>query len=377
MMNLAFMKTKFSVTKEQRAQTGLGVTHTRIGDKKGIYGGSYHIPDESFDEFMEKYHKHVLLEGNAEYLTEKQLDVGPIAIDLDFRYDLEVKTRQHDNNTIIDILINYLDELKTIFRFTDKDTFPVYIMEKPNVYCETEKNRTKDGIHIIIGLHTDRATQVLLRKQMLSVFDRDIKIPALRNSWSDVLDEGVTKANVNWQMYGSGKPGYEVYKLVQMYECVYDGEYKEFNFIDKYDTLPDVMPLDFFKKMSVRNTGCLQLPLIEREAAVELGQPQRIVDTALVSEVAPGHDNCEDSENWITSAIEQGVIDDRSNDYNKWASTGFMIMNALGDTEKAFDLFDRFSLKTKRRAVMTKPVAWKSGRKCELTSAVIPLQWVP
>ena len=53
-------------------------THTRIT------GGSYHISDLS--SFYPIYVKHVFVEGNEEYLTEKQLECGPLGIDLDFRY---------------------------------------------------------------------------------------------------------------------------------------------------------------------------------------------------------------------------------------------------------------------------------------------------
>lgn len=35
----------------------------------------------------------------------------------------------------------------------------------------------------------------------------------MKNSWDDVLDANVCKGGSNWQMYGSQKPGYDVYKL--------------------------------------------------------------------------------------------------------------------------------------------------------------------
>jgi hypothetical protein len=64
------------------------VTHTRIGsEKEKIYGGSYHIPDDKYEQFLKLYYKNVFENNVTEHLTEKQREVGPIAIDLDFRYD--------------------------------------------------------------------------------------------------------------------------------------------------------------------------------------------------------------------------------------------------------------------------------------------------
>ena len=40
----------------------------------------------------------------------------------------------------------------------------------------------------------------------------------ITNNWEDVIDEGVTKGFVNWQMYGSRKPGHETYSV--KYHCV-------------------------------------------------------------------------------------------------------------------------------------------------------------
>ena len=68
-------------------------THTRIGDKnRGIYGGTYKIGDDKINYFWNKYLNHVIINGNKEYLTERQLfNDGPILIDIDLRYNSEIK----------------------------------------------------------------------------------------------------------------------------------------------------------------------------------------------------------------------------------------------------------------------------------------------
>ena len=93
-------------------------THTRIGDKASIRGGKYFIPPEEEDEFLRHYHAEIVKKNGAEYLTEKQLgEGGAVAIDLDFRYDTDIRVRQHNEHDIVDLISIYLDILKSIFIF--------------------------------------------------------------------------------------------------------------------------------------------------------------------------------------------------------------------------------------------------------------------
>ena len=86
------------LTNHNANKLGSPPTHTRIGDKKlDVYGGSYHIDDDSVNLFYKHYYNKVFVKKQNEYLTEKQLndDRSPIAVDLDFRYSLDVDCRQH------------------------------------------------------------------------------------------------------------------------------------------------------------------------------------------------------------------------------------------------------------------------------------------
>ena len=79
-------------------------TNTRIGSKDAkIHGGTYVIPDSEYSEFMNKI-KTATLNGQYEYLTEKQLVEGPLAIDMDLHYDYEVEDRQHNKSHIDDLI---------------------------------------------------------------------------------------------------------------------------------------------------------------------------------------------------------------------------------------------------------------------------------
>ena len=188
-------------------------THLRIADKKlNIYGGKYSI--SNVKEFRTKYYEQVWGKKQPEYLTEKQLvENGPILIDLDLRYHPSINERLHNENHIIDAIGIYADACLELLDITSK--FDIFVMHKPSVRVEEEK--TKDGIHIIIGIQMHKALQIILRKMVLDRL-RDIwdDIPII-NTWEDVIDEGITKGTTDWQLYGSRKPGNEAYELTHHY----------------------------------------------------------------------------------------------------------------------------------------------------------------
>ena len=122
------------------------ITHTRIGSQDlNVYAGAYSIEKSEMETFYKLYYQHVFIKNRKEYLTEKQLNGnGPIAIDFDFRYDYNVTKRMHTKEHIQDIVELYLEQLKEIYVFEENKSFPIFIMEKPNVNRVAEKQITKD-----------------------------------------------------------------------------------------------------------------------------------------------------------------------------------------------------------------------------------------
>ena len=214
---------------------GVSPTHTRIGEKKlSIFGGSYVISKEELQEFFNLYHKSIFLDKKMEYLTERQLESGcGILVDIDMRYDHNVVERLHTKEHIVDLIVLYLEELKTILDFTEDTSFPVYIFEKPKVNRLEDGSLTKDGIHMIIGLQLDHYLQVILREIIVKkIAEIWTDIPII-NTWSNVFDDGITKGTTNWQMFGSRKPGNLAYELTQCYEIGFDTADKEITMNEK------------------------------------------------------------------------------------------------------------------------------------------------
>jgi P4 family phage/plasmid primase-like protien len=245
-MNLkSFLSNRFI-----KKDSGLFITNTRIGDKKTITGGSYHISDDDYDSFLKVYYNDIVLKNKKEYLTEKQLETdGAILIDLDLRYDYAVDKRHHTKKHILDIVCLYLDELKTMFQFDSESQVPVYVYEKQNVNRVESKNITKDGVHIVIGIKTARKCQIILRERIMSKIKTIWGDLPITNTWDEVFDEGITKGTVGWQLYGSRKPDNEPYKLTYHFDITKDKEDGEliFKSIDINN-----LTLDDFYKMSAR-----------------------------------------------------------------------------------------------------------------------------
>ena len=240
------------LSKHSAKNSGGGeITHTRIASKElSIFGGSYVIPKEDLPHFYELYYKAVFLDERNEYLTEKQMATGPIAIDFDFRYNYDVDQRKHTKEHIQDIIaLIYLETIKEFFLFQENKPFSIYVFEKPDVNRLADGSLTKDGIHIIIGIKMDHIMQTMLREKVLKIIPDICDLPLI-NTWDSVLDEGISKGTTNWQLYGSRKPGNQAYQLTQYYEVSYDPVDSEFMMLERKIT--DFNMEKDFRKLSVQ-----------------------------------------------------------------------------------------------------------------------------
>lgn len=215
----------------QKGDTTKVITNTRIPDKtSNIYGGSYHIPDEEYDLFLQLYYKDVIsVKTKKEYLTEKQRDTdGPILVDIDLRHAVDIDERQYTKEHIEDLVDIYLDEIKRIFQIDGTTKFNIYIFQKPTVNIVKEKNITKDGIHMIVGLQADHIIQQIMRENAMKKVAETWEGLPVTNSWEDVFDKGICSGTTNWQLYGSRKPNNEKYQLTYVFDISVDDADNEF-----------------------------------------------------------------------------------------------------------------------------------------------------
>ena len=214
--------------KTNKENTNKKATNTRIGSKNpkedNKYPGSYHIPKEyqdQFHEFLEKKRK----KGDAEHMTEIQdrKKGGPILYDFDFRYIAGTTERQYTNGHIDDIVELLAIQINKLCKTETIDSFPIFIFKKDNINDVGEL--VKDGIHMIVGLRMKHGAQMVLRDLMLKEIGNvlhDMRDVLCNDNTPDmILDEGICRGDVGWQMYGSSKPGHEAYKLTSYYQVRY------------------------------------------------------------------------------------------------------------------------------------------------------------
>ena len=246
--------------KRNIANKSQNYTHTRIGNKElRINGGSYNIKDITI--FRDKYYQHVFVDGKKEYLTEKQnIEDAPLVVDIDMRYSTNIKCRQHTKEHIIDAIDIYGKNISKMFNIPDKFDVEIFIMEKSNVNILEDK--TKDGIHIIFGLLMHKAAQIMLREKILiELKDAWDDLPLI-NSTDELIDEGITKGTVNWQLYGSRKPDHNAYLIKYHLNMQWNKENDNWNIteynINEFNTKTNI------HKLSVQCTDFPKLDMNER-----------------------------------------------------------------------------------------------------------------
>lgn len=233
-------------------------TNTRIGSvEHEVYAGNYYIPPEDYNEFLQLYYREVFVRGQPEYLTEAQLEKGPLFVDVDLRHKYEVTTRQYTQEHMSDLVYTYLGVLKKVFQLDDEAVIEVFLFQKPTVNRVAEKQITKDGAHLLFTITCDHTAQQLIRKKVIAdigdVWGDDLNIT---NDWESVFDEGISKGTTNWQLFGSRKPGNEPYRLTGKYTAKFDASDEEFS-VTYVDTIADASAFDIAKdifKLSARYT---------------------------------------------------------------------------------------------------------------------------
>ena len=351
--------------RQHKAIKGDVVTHTRIGNigtpeaENGntIFPGKYSIPDEKLPQFFKLYNRHVFVNSKEEYLTEIQLKNGTskLVVDLDFRYDPSVRDRQHCGDHITDICDIYTDVLQNLVEFNNKDILNCYVFEKDSANTSND-NVTKDGIHIVFDMCADHALQQLVRSKVLRQIGDVIEELPLTNNYDSVLDEGISKGTTGWQLYGSRKPGYDVYKLVRHVEYSYNKEDSDFTYNNV--SLANINHLKYLSMVSVRMPSSLECKVKEEyKELYESFKPKKKMMRRNISKKKPSNPftihgiedtignvkSVDDMEKVIkmlfefindneymlkeTHAFTMGLPAQYYNDYDKWIRVGWALRN--------------------------------------------------
>ena len=366
-------------------------THTCMPADKhmNISPCAYSIPENEWTNFMQLYYREVIVKGQLEYLTEKQLvENGPIMLDFDFRYDKTITERPHKQEHIEDALVEYFEQIEKLVDIADGAIIEVFVMEKKDM--NKLEDKIKDGIHIIIGMQMHKALQAMLRTNVMpnlkSMWD-DLPV---KNDWSDILDEGVTKGSVNWQLYGSRKAGNQAYMIKYHYKFTYTasaagtpsaagtsaaGTPSEWSYyeepIAKFSTEKNLLKLSaryadhpgFPMKQNVYEAFELAKRSLNKKgaavavagaAAKSLGTPSFINsyreinnEATLNAELEKIFENIDSSEYRLKEIHDYTMILPISyygpGSYNKWIKVGMALRNNLNESNKLFLTWLKFS----------------------------------
>jgi len=133
------------------------------------------------------------------------------------------------------------------------DPITCYVFEKPHVNTSCE-DLTKDGIHVVMDVKMDLIEKIIFREKLMKQAPEIFHDLPLTNTWDQVVDEGVMKGSVNWQLYGSRKPGNESYQLTY----VFKGHYNQGWTLEQVDFDQDFI-WNNFKCFTARNEDLVVL----------------------------------------------------------------------------------------------------------------------
>ena len=258
--------------KKSKVEKGNKFTHTRIPDKNmGVYGGLYDINYN--DNFWNLYYNHVFKSKNKEYLTEKQvIENSPLLVDVDLRYTTNIKSRQHTKEHIIDLIVLYASKLNEIYQIESSQEINVYVMEKYEINMLEDK--TKDGIHLVFTISMHKAEQVILRKKIINDIAQIWDNLPITNTFDEVFDEGITKGFVNWQLFGSRKPGHKAYELSYYFTLIYDNEEDSWDIKD--NNVSKLNMLEHLPIMSARNQNHKRFELVDNKYLLDAIEKEKI-----------------------------------------------------------------------------------------------------
>lgn len=376
-------------------------THVGMGPEGSVHQGKYMINDHEYPMLLKHIVKHCFVDEKPYNLLEKHKDIGPVLIDLDFRYDVpedaippEGKTvkekkarneaikklcyRRYTSEMIDEFVHAYACIIDKYYDISQLESLTFYIMEKPAPTFDSKQKKVKDGIHIVISdLITTPEIQKALR---LAALDEHIIATAfaeteLGNSEDDIFDHRVIKSN-NWFMYGASKPDQPAY-LLNRKIVLTDGSLEESDDFEDHEELLKILSLRYEKVettlvskdetldewtaiMNKANGVILKADLVTSEpaikiikrrapgvdnptAAIDFGDGVAFEEGDEFESILSPYANKEEINTVMRLAVEC-LSEARANNYSQWMDVGFCLHNICAPA--LFDTWVEFSRKS-------------------------------
>lgn len=319
--------TIYNFLDEHIVEKGKKYTHTSMGKPLG----SFYIKDEELDTFYKLY-QDAILDGKKLHITEKHEDIGPIVIDLDFKYEHEIFERKHNKETIKKIVSIYNEILLDILDIEEDDErLTAFIFERDNVY--RVKAITKDGIHILYpNIITPPEVQYYVRECVLKKIVPILEELPLTNKPYDVVDRSVIR-DTNWLLYGSSKPNIDPYQLTG----IYNGKIEELN-IGEFQFHMNIA--EYFSIRNKKDSDLIHIKPEKQSLLENINIKKKNIRIKRKNIIVDDYDE-------ITKLVN--ILNyERAESYNEWISLGWLLHNIDSNSQELLDLWIDFSKKSSK-----------------------------
>lgn len=326
-----------------RTEKGNDFTHTSfLRPKCALY-----IPASFRQEFYAAYCD-AFRRGEDLYVTERHRIIGPVLIDLDFRFPGSSLSsagggRIDDTNKAlssvspvrqygkerIDQIVKYICDCVSHY-VSSPSEFEVHVLEKPRPVLDNNTGLIKDGVHIVIpDVVTRPVVQYIIRDMIIAHSGFRESIEALRpvNAIEDVVDKAVIE-HANWMMYGSKKPAQEPYLVTRTFAY-----HAPSGALRPRPVLSPERHFEYVERLSIRNKyeesplrSDTRSDIDALQAQMDDKQKKRVAIQKVLS-VEP-NDKHNTTENLETVKKVVGILDPRRNDnYHDWVRLGWCLRN--------------------------------------------------
>ena len=188
-------------------------THQSWGN---VIKGRFYINSEDGKEFMAMYNDAIENNVTDFSILEMQKEYSPIIVDIDLKIPTDdyQNKRLYDNNLINNIIKKFLNAFDKYIEF-DKTNFKICVFEKKSV--TKLDDICKDGFHLIFpDICANVITRHLIRQYVVNLCTDENIFETFLETPDKIIDKAVVSSN-GWFLYGSKKPGGQMYKLSQVY----------------------------------------------------------------------------------------------------------------------------------------------------------------
>jgi len=312
---------------EHIVEKGKKFTHTSMGKPTG----AFYIKDEELEYFYKLYEE-AILTGKKLHITEKHEDIGPIVIDLDFKYEHEIFERKHNIEIIKKIVQIYNEILLDILDIDETDErLNAFVFERESVY--RVKAITKDGIHILYpNIITPPEVQYYIRECVLKKIVPILEELPLTNKPYDVVDRSVIR-DTNWLLYGSSKPNIEPYQLTH----IFNSRLEELD-IANYEFHMNIA--EFFSIRNKKDSDLIHIKPEKQNLLETINIKKKSIRMKRKNVIVDDYDE-------ITKLVNI-LNDERAESYSEWISLGWLLHNIDANSQELLDLWVDFSRKSSK-----------------------------